>query len=435
VIVNRLPLFFVAVLVATMATTAAVKWRAGRPPPAQGRAAAAAARLATGPTDGAAPDSAAGGLGAGPLPAGDDDAAAEVGSPRMIHGDARHTGRAGAVAPAESPVVAWSRDVGGPIEAQVVASPDEQTLYVASLGGTLSALASSDGAVRWTLAFGDRGYSTPCVAGDGTVYVGSDAKKFLAVTPDGKIKWSLETDGEADTGAALAPDGTVVVAAGRMVYGLTALGYVKWRFAAKRKIFSSPAVAASGRVFFGSQDHRAYALTTDGKLAWSVDLGADVDASPAVGDDGAAYFGSDAGELVRLDPNDGTIVWRTALGGYVRGALAVARNGDVLAGVYGPVPRQVRVTGLDGVVRGEMALQGTGAKDFGVHGGALEDARGALLFGAQDDAVYAIDANGSLSWRFTTGGDVDAPLTLLHDGTVLVGSDDGTVYALRARTR
>ena len=44
-----------------------------------------------------------------------------------------------------------------------------------------------------------------------------------------------------------------------------------------------------------------------------------------------------------------------------------------------------------------------------MHGGALEDAAGALVFGAQDDAVYAIDAAERLLWRFTTGGDVDAP--------------------------
>jgi outer membrane protein assembly factor BamB len=68
-----------------------------------------------------------------------------------------------------------------------------------------------------------------------------------------------------------------------------------------------------------------------------------------------------------------------------------------------------------------------------VHGGALEDASGALLFGSQDDQVYAVDADGRKLWSFATGGDVDAPVTLLSDGTVVVGSDDGRVYALRAR--
>jgi outer membrane protein assembly factor BamB len=329
--------------------------------------------------------------------------------------------------------VAWAYDAGGPVEAQVVASPDEQTLYVASLGGTLTALARDDGSVKWTLLLGERSYVTPCVAEDGTIYTGSDAKKFLAVTPDGKIKWTLEMDDEADTAPALAKDGTVVFAAGRMVYGVTPLGHIKWRFAARRKVFSSPAISDAGRVYFGSQDHHAYALSPQGLPVWRVDLAADVDASPAIADDGSVFFGSDGDEVVRLDPDDGHVVWRAQLGGFVRGTLSVARNGDVLAGVYGPTPREVRLFAADGAIRGQLAVQGTGAREFGVHGGALEDAAGALVFGAQDDQVYALDAEGGKLWSFSTGGDVDAPITLLSDGTILVGSDDGRVYALRAR--
>jgi len=351
----------------------------------------------------------------------------------MIHGDARHTSRARGLAPAMTPSVMWSHDMGGPIEAQVTTSPDELTLYVASLGGKLAALARADGAPRWELDLGDRMYATPCVAADGTIIVGTDASKLLSLSPEGKVRWSLQTDGDADTGPVITDDGSIVFAAGRMVYSVTPLGYVKWRFAAKRKVFTAPAIGPRGQVYFGSQDHRAYALAPDGRLIWTVDLGADVDGAPALGDDGAVFVGTDADEVVRIDAEDGHITWRSKLGGYVRGTLSVARNGDVLAGVYGPVPRAVRLRADDGAVRGDFPIQGTGAREFGVHGGALEDAAGTLLFGAQDDSVYAIDSSGKLSWRFTTGGDVDAPITLLSDGSVVVASDDGRVRLLAGR--
>jgi outer membrane protein assembly factor BamB len=206
---------------------------------------------------------------------------------------------------------------------------------------------------------------------------------------------------------------------------------VRWRFAAKRKIFGAPALATTGRIFAGSQDHHVYALAPDGRLVWSVDLGADVDGATAIDDRGSVFVGTDANEVVRLDPDDGHVAWRTNVGGYVRGTLSVARNGDVLAGVYGPKPRAIRLLAGDGVVRGDLAIQGTGARDFGVHGGALEDATGTLVFGAQDDAVYAVDARGVVLWRFKTGGDVDAPATLLSDGTLVIGSDDGFVTTFR----
>lgn len=414
---KRLPVVVLAVLVATIVVAASLRWRAHAPPaPFPGPVAApAASSRDAGPPVWPAP------------PAVDAPHGAQ-----MLHGGPRHAHRSAGNAPTHAPSVAWATDVGGPVEAQVTTSPDGQTLYAASLGGTLTALARADGAVKWRLDLGDRVYATPCVGPDGTLYAGSDAKKVVAVSPEGKIKWSLDTDGDADTGPVLAADGTIVFAAGRMVYGVTPLAYVRWRFAAKRKVYTSPAIGAGGHVYFGSQDHHAYALTPEGGPLWSVDLGADVDGAPVVGDDGAVFFGTDAGEVVRVEPASGGVVWRAKLGGYVRGTLSVARGGDVLAGVYGPAPRQVRLDAATGAVRWSFAVQGTGAREFGVHGGALEDDAGRLLFGAQDDVVYALGGDGTLAWRFTTGGDVDAPVTLVGDGAVVVGSDDGKVRLLRA---
>ncbi|HXN32202.1 MAG TPA: PQQ-binding-like beta-propeller repeat protein [Polyangiaceae bacterium] len=420
---KRVPLGVVAVLVAAALAAAAfarhrrTQTGATRSSPRPKDAASSSAPLPIVPH----------GLGAGPPPS--DERSPGV---FMLHGDPRHTHRAVGRAPRSSPIPVWSHDVGGPVEAQITTSSDQQTLYVATLGGSLTALARADGVARWSVALGDRAYATPCVAHDGTIYVGSDSKRLLAVSPEGKIKWSLETEGDADTGPVIASDEIVVFAAGRTVYGVTPFGHVTWRFTAKRKVFSSPAIGRGGRVFFGSQDHRAYALTEQGVLAWSVDLGADIDGAPAVGDDGAVFVGTDGDEIVRLDPDGGAIIWRSNVGGYVRGTLSVARGGDVLAGVYGPTPREVRLRPGDGSVVGQFAIQGTGAREFGVHGGALEDETGMLLFGAQDDDVYAVGETGDLLWRFSTGGDVDAPVTLLTDGSVVVGSDDGHVYLLRA---
>ena len=65
-----------------------------------------------------------------------------------------------------------------------------------------------------------------------------------------------------------------------------------------------------------------------------------------------------------------------------------------------------------------------------IHGGPLEDDDGALYFGTQDDAVYALDPDGAVRWSYTTGADVDAPLTLLSDGSLIVPSEDGSVTLL-----
>jgi outer membrane protein assembly factor BamB len=220
----------------------------------------------------------------------------------------------------------------------------------------------------------------------------------------------------------------VVVAAGSQVYSVRRGGDVAWRFTAKGKIFTSPAVTDEGLVVVGSQDDHVHAVGAGGALAWSTDLGADVDGAAAIGDDGAIFVGTDRGEIVRLDEK-GNIAWRTPVGGFVRGVLSIARNGDVLAGTYGPLPRVVRIA-PDGALRGAFGIRGTGAREFGIHGGPLEDADGALFFGAQDDAVYAVSSDGVVRFRYATDADVDAPLTLLSDGALVVPSEDGTVSLL-----
>ncbi|GAC1542295.1 MAG: hypothetical protein NVS3B10_06730 [Polyangiales bacterium] len=345
----------------------------------------------------------------------------------MIHGGARHLHRSAAHGP-RAPKVGWRAKVDGAVAAQVTVSLDERTLYIGTLAGSLVALARADGAQRWSVALGERVYSTPLVADDGTVYAGSDAKKLTAVSPAGAVLWRLEVDGEADTGPVLAKDGTIVLAAGAAVYAVRRGGDVAWRFTAKGKIFTSPAITEEGLVIVGSQDDHVHAIATGGALAWSVDLGADVDGAAVIGDDGAVYVGTDKDEIVRLDGR-GRVSWRTAVGGYVRGVLSLARNGDVLAGTYGPVPRVVRVA-PDGTIRGAFAIEGTGAREFGIHGGPLEDAEGTLFFGAQDDSAYAVDAEGAVRWRYETGADVDSPLTMLSDGSLVVASEDGTITML-----
>lgn len=357
-----------------------------------------------------------------------EDAGATKGA-RTLHGDARHTHRASARGPSIASV-AWQVKLGGAVEAQVVASTDETTLYAASLDGALYAL-DRGGTIRWKVDLGDRAYATPHVTSDGTILAGSDAKKIFAIAPDGTVRWRLEIGGEVDTGFAELPGGAVAVAAGREVLAIKN-GDVVWRFAAKNKIFTAPAVTAEGVVVVGSQDHRVYGLDArTGARVFATDLGADVDGAAAIGDDGAVFVGTDGGEIVRLDAR-GAIVWRAPVGGFVRGALSVARSGDVLAGVYGPTPRMVRVA-PSGEVRSGFAIPGTGAREFGVHGGALEDAAGALYFGAQDDALYALEPDGRLRFRFEAMGDIDAPITLLADGHLVFATDEGTVYALTPR--
>ena len=59
---------------------------------------------------------------------------------------------------------------------------------------------------------------------------------------------------------------------------------------------------------------------------------------------------------------------------------------------------------------------------------------GTIFIGSDDDTIYALEPGESpdtrVNWTYTTGGDVVSAPTVGGDGMVYVGSSDGNLYAL-----
>ena len=345
----------------------------------------------------------------------------------MLHLDPARTNRS-PFAGLARPSIAWTFNAGAPIEAAPAVLAD-RTIVLSTLGGKLFGI-TPQGAKAFVVDLKGRAYASPLVTDTG-IYAGSDDAHFFGLQHDGGLRWTLGVDGDADTAATPTPYGAIVFAAGRVVYATRSDGSVLWRVKAKRKVHSSPAVGQDGTVYVGGQDDRLTAIARDGKIKWSVMLDGDVDCAPTIEDDGTVYVGTDGGTVQAIDGSEGTVRWRTKVGGVVRGSLTATRSHAVIAGVYGPAPRVVSLDARTGEELWSFAIQGTGAREFGVHGSPVEDRDGNLYFGAQDDVVYALAPNGLLRWKLATGGDVDAPLVLMEDGVLLVASDDGTLRCVK----
>ena len=55
---------------------------------------------------------------------------------------------------------------------------------------------------------------------------------------------------------------------------------------------------------------------------------------------------------------------------------------------------------------------------------------GTIYVGSADGSLFAVDPDGTLRWRYSTGGNMRSSPSVAPDGTVYVGSDDGYLYAL-----
>jgi outer membrane protein assembly factor BamB len=182
---------------------------------------------------------------------------------------------------------------------------------------------------------------------------------------------------------------------------------LKWAFATKGAIVSSPAVA-NGVVYVGSADGGLCAVdAATGKLRWRFDAHGDVNSSPTV-DGNTVYLVSLDGNLYAVDAATGKQRWSFATQGEHR---------FTAAGVLGARP---------------SAELMPDPWDFYLSSPTV--VAGVVYFGSGDGHIYAVDAlTGALRWSFKTGDVVHSSPTI-SDGTLYAGSWDTFFYALNAAT-
>lgn len=344
-----------------------------------------------------------------------------------------HRGRSPFTLPAVKPSIWWVLTTSGPIVSSPAIAADG-SVVVGSQDNRVYAVAR-DGTLRWSYATGDIIFSSPAVAHDGTIYIGSDDDHLYALTPgDGKPRWIVQLGAcpqrvgigpeasrcDVDAGPTVGPDG-VIYTGGDGIYAINPDGTLRWHFVTNGHVSSAPALLPDGTVVAGSQDNTLYAVAPNGEKRWDFRAGADIEPAPAIGDDGMIYVGSDDHKLYAIGP-DGILRWAFTTGADIRSSAAIG-NGVIYVGSF---DAQLYAIHLDGTLAWSFR-----AGDR-IVSSPLVDARGAVLFGSQDDRLYCLEPDGHLRWSVELGGDIDSSPTLAADGTIFVGSDDRKLYALRA---
>jgi outer membrane protein assembly factor BamB len=221
---------------------------------------------------------------------------------------------------------------------------------------------------------------------------------------------------------------------GRSPYNLPATKpEVSWSVSTGGPIVSSPAIADDGTVLFGSHDGRVYAVGRDGTTKWFYATGDIIFSSPAVGHDGTVYVGSDDDHLYAVSPATAKPRWIFQVGSCPQrlGIGPEASRCDVDAGpTVGP--DGVVYTGGDGIyaINPDGTLRWRFQTGGHVASAPAVLADGTVVAGSQDDTIYGIAPDGTKRWDFRAGGDVESAPAVGDDGTIYVGSDDRKLYAL-----
>ena len=346
--------------------------------------------------------------------------------PEALH-DSAHSATASVTGPSTGRVE-WTRSLGGNITPGPVVAADG-TIYVATNAGVLHALDPTTGADVWTFSgagpyTGETDLSTsPLVLPQGSILWPGPADTLYELSPAGQLLWSHRFDGMV-LSPALAGTSVYVGLMSGTVWELNVSGTLPvlgWSTSIGHSSFGSPAVGPDGDVI-ATADRSVVALAgATGTVQWRYSASATIEVSPSVGATGDVYISANDGSVYELRP-DGSLAWHRHIGQESYSSSSVASNGLLYFGDNSGALNVVRSAS------GTLVRTDRGAK--GLWAAQAIDHKGDVYFGTQGKGIYGYTAAGRQIFHLRASGAFDSYPALSADGTLLIGDEAGTLYAI-----
>ncbi len=272
-----------------------------------------------------------------------------------------------------------------------------------------------------------------------------------------RLKWVFSTGksekfGGFENDVTIGPDGTLYIGANNgILYGLDpASGNISWVHMSAFDtfgIYSTAAVGKQGLVYYGAKDGHLYALRppSDGiamEVVWKFDTGTTIETSPVIAPDGTIYMGADDWKLYAVAPpeagsSEGRLKWTLQTNGTLISSPALGPDGTIYIGSMDGNLYAIADRGQGKPPHIKWRFS-TGQRD---ERGGIETSPvlsdGKVLIGGNDGVLYALESNtGKVLWRlktwFDTYGIFSNP-ALGPDGTLYFGPKDGRLLAVTSK--
>lgn len=290
---------------------------------------------------------------------------------------------------------------------------------------------------KWSFSTDGKIYSSPALAQDGTVYIGSDDGHLYALDPDnGEEIWKFTTqDGVFFPSPTIGNDGIIYLGShDNNLYAIYPDGTQKWSFSTGNNVLATPALDNNGIIYVGSNDGKLYAVTPEGEEKWSsVDLGGLV-SSPAIGLDNTIYVGAgeinltspgqSIGRFYALEPENGNIKWQKEFNVFSKPAIGT--DGTIYAGSTNNY-----LYALDPDNGIEIWKYSTGGPILSCPK-IIEGERDIIITGSDDNKVYAFNSFGDIIWSHQLTEKIRSSAAIGPDGTIYIGCHDKCLHSFNA---
>ena len=342
----------------------------------------------------------------------------------MFGHDARHTGRSPYSTENNPNVIKWIFEADWMFDT-CPSIDDNGTIYIASWNNLYAIYSNGTEKWRWK---GDFESSSPALAEDGTIYIGSNDKKLYAFYTNGTLKWSFIVDYNIKGAPIIGEDGTIYFTVWSGLYDNQGLffavspnGTEKWHYKADFYVQSSPAIGHDGTIYFASHVY-LYSFNPNGTLNWNKKIG-DQNfvflGSPTIGDDGTIYIPRGPGPLYAINPN-GTTKWTCDIAWGSCKTPVIDKDGTIYIG-----DNRFHAIYPNGTKKWVYTPDGNQWHEIDSKTYAISD-DGTIYIGTKDEDgngyLIALDYNGTELWRQWIHNErvLSAPI-IAPDGTVYIG--------------
>jgi outer membrane protein assembly factor BamB len=376
----------------------------------------------------------------------------------------QHTGISPYIGPFDLPTTLWSTDFvsGNLFVSPSISIASNGTLYLGSNDGYIYALNPTNPTnnhVIWKKQLIDIAeypitsqlYTTPAIALDGTIYIGSNEGYLYALNPvDGTIKWSYYAGHPLQSSPTIDnTSNTIYFGAGYSVYAIGDAGYkgyLKWLtpFDTSGNVYSSPALGLTGKLYFGSDDGYVYAVDSlTGLFAWKQSTNTTpvppnlnpIFTSPAVDLSNNVIIGNGSfmnGVLYCYAGDTGDVLWNNSYDANIGPFYnTVAVYGDTI--YLSTIAYVYAINRINGVEKYKFKNG-----NF-YYTSPIIDANGTLYLASlsvytSDGILHSITDNGATlieNWSYTVSYGRLAPPVIGDDGTIYISSTANKIYAIK----
>jgi outer membrane protein assembly factor BamB len=237
-----------------------------------------------------------------------------------------------------SPLNGFPVQLDGPVHSSPTLSSDGNVLYVGTDNGSLYAINTSNGSMKWAHPFSISGpiQTSPLLSQDGSLVIvaGGDGYVYGVNTSDGSQAWKSDKNlgGAILSSPAMTTDGSTVYVGGTddQMHPINIhTGSTGVSAQAADPFYETPSVDTAGNQYAGNPDGYLFSYNSSNSFNWETLVGGQLSSTALTSSN--VYVASSNGKLVSVKTSDGTIAWSATIDGPVATSSApvVDSAGDI----------------------------------------------------------------------------------------------------------